>query len=186
MKFKNCPFPARTRQSGTVLIVGLIILVIITMIGLTSMQTTTQQERMAGNLGDRNAALQFAEGALRQGEDELTTGLANYSVDESIGRFDVVTGVYAPDPLLLAITATTATTATEGWPNKSAAATSVSVTYSNVQVTPRYRIDRQPSISFSASIEAGAKKDLEVFEVTSYSSTVRNDTVVVLQTTFTR
>lgn len=181
MKSQNCPFVARTRQSGTVLIVGLIILVIITMIGLTSMQTTTQQERMAGNLGDRNAALQFAEGALRQGEAEVTTGLANYTANASIGRFDVVTGTYAPDPLLLA-----STTAPEGWPNNSAAATSVSVAYSNVQVTPRYRIDRQPSISFSASIEAGVKKDLEVFEVTSYSSTVRNDTIVVLQTTFTR
>jgi type IV pilus assembly protein PilX len=157
-----------------VLIVGLIILVIITMIGLTSMQTTTQQERMAGNLGDRNAALQFAEGALRQGEDELTTGLANYTANASIGRFDVVTGAYAPDPL------------TDDWGGDFTSAAAVSVSYSSVQVTPRYRIDRQPSISFSASIEAGAKKDLEVFEVTSYSSTVRNDTIVVLQTTFTR
>jgi len=174
MKSQNCPFVARSRQSGTVLIVGLIILVIITMLGLTSMQTTTQQERMAGNLGDRNAAIQFAEGALREGEDELTRALANYEADESIGRFDVVTGTYAPDPL------------TDNWSEHFKSATAVSMTSLNVQVTPRYRIDRQPSISFSASIEAGVKKDLEVFEVTSFSTTVRNDTVVVLQTTFTR
>jgi len=162
------------RQRGTVLIIGLIILVVITMIGLTSMQTTTQQERMAGNLGDRNAALQFAEGGLRQGENDLITGLANFTPNAASGRFDVITGAFSPDPL------------TDDWSANFASATAVSVSYSNTQVTPRYRIDRQPSISFSASIEAGAKKDLEVFEVTSYSSTVRNDTIVVLQTTFTR
>jgi len=55
MKRKHIPLQMEGRQRGTVLIIGLIILVIITMIGLTSMQTTTQQERMAGNLGDRNA-----------------------------------------------------------------------------------------------------------------------------------
>ena len=175
MKRKHIPLQMEGRQRGTVLIIGLIILVIITMIGLTSMQTTTQQERMAGNLGDRNAALQFAEGALRQGEADLITGLANFTANAGNGWFDVITNTAAPDPL-----------DENNWGSDFVSATPVSVSYSSTQVTPRYRIERQPSISFSASIEAGAKKDLEVFEVTSYSSTVRNDTIVVLQTTFTR
>ena len=38
---------ARRQQRGAVLIIGLILLVVMAMIGMTGMQTTTQQERMA-------------------------------------------------------------------------------------------------------------------------------------------
>lgn len=168
-----CLHRIKRRQSGTVLIIGLIMLVIVTMIGLASMQTTTQQERMAGNLGDRNAALQYAEGALREGEAELRTGLANYAVSLTVGRYDVESNP-APDPL------------TDLWTNNRTNATALSVSYSATQVQPFYRLEKQPNITFSASIEAGSRKDLEVFEVTARSSTVRNDTIVILQSTYTR
>lgn len=57
-----------SRQRGAVLIVGLIILLLMTMIGLTAMQGTSQQERMSGNLRDGNVALQAGEAAVRLGE----------------------------------------------------------------------------------------------------------------------
>lgn len=53
------------RQSGAVLIVALLFLMIITMLGITSMQSTSSEERMAGNSRDSNNALQAAEAALR-------------------------------------------------------------------------------------------------------------------------
>lgn len=56
------------RQSGSALIVGLLLLVVMTIIGLTAIQTTTMQERMAGNVRDVNLAFQAAEAALRDGE----------------------------------------------------------------------------------------------------------------------
>lgn len=55
-------------QSGAVLIISLIFLLLMTLIGVTSMQGTTLQERMAGNMRDRDLALQAAEAALRAGE----------------------------------------------------------------------------------------------------------------------
>jgi type IV pilus assembly protein PilX len=55
-------------QGGAVLIVSLIFLLLMTLVGVASMQGTTLQERMAGNMRDRDLALQAAEAALRAGE----------------------------------------------------------------------------------------------------------------------
>lgn len=57
-----------TRQQGAVLIVSLIILLILTLIGLSAMQNTTLEEKMAGNYRDKNLSFQAAETTLREGE----------------------------------------------------------------------------------------------------------------------
>lgn len=56
-------------QEGAVLVVSLIMLLLLTIIGITAMRTVTLEERMAGNLRDRNLANQSAESALRFGAD---------------------------------------------------------------------------------------------------------------------
>ncbi|MCC5858552.1 MAG: hypothetical protein JJT90_10370 [Ectothiorhodospiraceae bacterium] len=57
------------RERGAALIISLLLLLVMTLIGVTAMQTSTLQERMAGNTRDRNLAFQSAEAALREGED---------------------------------------------------------------------------------------------------------------------
>lgn len=52
-------------QRGIALVVALILLLLITMVGLAAMRSTLMQQRMAGNLYDRQVALQNAEAALR-------------------------------------------------------------------------------------------------------------------------
>jgi type IV pilus assembly protein PilX len=59
------------RQGGVVLVILLVILLLMTLIGVTSMQTTTLDERMAGNTRQRNLAFQSAEAGLRSGENLL-------------------------------------------------------------------------------------------------------------------
>ena len=59
------------RQRGVALIVALILLLTMTLLGLTAMRSNTQGERMAGNFRDRNLAFQAAEAALREGEEIL-------------------------------------------------------------------------------------------------------------------
>lgn len=59
---QSCP----VTQGGSALIVALVFLLIMTLIGTTAMQGTTQQERMAGNYLDRMKAFQVAEGTLIQ------------------------------------------------------------------------------------------------------------------------
>jgi type IV pilus assembly protein PilX len=56
------------RQRGAVLVVSLIILLLLTIVGITAMHTTTMEEKMAGNTRDRDLAFQSAEAALRDGE----------------------------------------------------------------------------------------------------------------------
>jgi type IV pilus assembly protein PilX len=51
-------------QSGAVLITALIMLVILTMLGLSSMTTTTMEERMAANSQEINRAFQAASSGL--------------------------------------------------------------------------------------------------------------------------
>ncbi|MES9962443.1 MAG: PilX N-terminal domain-containing pilus assembly protein [Candidatus Sedimenticola sp. 20ELBAFRAG] len=57
-----------SRQQGAVLLTGLMILLLLTILGISSMGTNIVQERMAANMHDRNIALQAAESALRRGE----------------------------------------------------------------------------------------------------------------------
>ena len=58
----------RLTQGGSALIVALVFLLVMTLIGTTAMQGTTQQERMAGNYLDRMKAFQAAEGALKRAQ----------------------------------------------------------------------------------------------------------------------
>lgn len=67
-------FQSVNNERGAVLIVSLMILVILTLLGITAMQTTTFQEKMAGNMRSREMAFQAAEAALRQGEAVLRAG----------------------------------------------------------------------------------------------------------------
>lgn len=59
------------RQNGSVLVISLILLMLLTMIGVSAMQNTGLEERMAGNMRNRNLAFQAAESALRAGEAVL-------------------------------------------------------------------------------------------------------------------
>ena len=59
------------KQRGATFVTGLIFLVVLTMFGVTAMKTASMEERMSGNLRDRNLALQSAEMALRYAEQHI-------------------------------------------------------------------------------------------------------------------
>ncbi len=59
------------KQQGAALAVGLILLLIITLMGYTSMKGTMLQEKMAAGLHNRSLAYSGANSALRQGESFL-------------------------------------------------------------------------------------------------------------------
>lgn len=59
------------RQGGAALLTGLIFLIILTLLGITAMQTSIMEERMSGNTRDRNIAFQAAEAALRDAELDI-------------------------------------------------------------------------------------------------------------------
>ena len=86
-----------SKQQGAALAVSLIILLLMTLIAVTGMQTTTLEEKMAGNSRDRNLAFQAAESALRQGETWLE-GFANTTeFGDGEGTGGTAIGLYDED-----------------------------------------------------------------------------------------
>lgn len=69
-----CPGRIRAEQ-GSALIVSLILMLVITIIGLTALQGTTMQTRMATAMRDRSLAFEAAEAALRDAEGWLDAQL---------------------------------------------------------------------------------------------------------------
>lgn len=61
--------PPNCQQRGSALIVSMVMLLLLTILGITTMNTVTIEERMAGNMVDYNLAFQSAEAGLRDGED---------------------------------------------------------------------------------------------------------------------
>ncbi|WP_447753750.1 pilus assembly PilX family protein [Pseudomonas nicosulfuronedens] len=80
----------RQSERGAVLLVSLVMLVLLTLIGLAGMRMVQLEERMAGNLRDRQMAFQAAEAALRAGE---TAALARYRRDGPTASVDAAEGV---------------------------------------------------------------------------------------------
>jgi len=67
------PSPSRASQSGVALVVALILLVVVTLVGLAAVRGTIMQQKMAGNMYDRQIAFQNAEAAMRAATASIAT-----------------------------------------------------------------------------------------------------------------
>ncbi|MDB5799304.1 MAG: Tfp pilus assembly protein PilX [Rhodocyclales bacterium] len=86
-----------SREQGLTLVVVLVFLVMLTLIGATSMQAAGVEERMASNGRDKSIAFEAAETALRIGEEAAKT--ANTATDfKSTCENGLCTTGNAPDP----------------------------------------------------------------------------------------
>ena len=52
-------------QNGSVLLISLVILLVLTIVGVSAMRNTTLEEKMAGNMRDKGLSFQAAEATLR-------------------------------------------------------------------------------------------------------------------------
>lgn len=65
---KDTRYSTTHRQRGISLVIVMIFLVILSLLGISAMQSSTLSSRIARNEADRNLAFQAAEAALRDGE----------------------------------------------------------------------------------------------------------------------
>lgn len=86
------------QQQGAVLIISMIILLMLTILGVTSMRTTQLEERMAGNARDRHVAFEAAEAALIDAETFVKTIVTDVPFD--LNGSD---GLYNDDPIFSGI-----------------------------------------------------------------------------------
>lgn len=78
MKMKNTK--ARFKQTGATLAISLIILLIMTLLGVTAMKTNILEEKMVNNDRQYKIALHAAELALREGENQIDPDAAYSNV----------------------------------------------------------------------------------------------------------
>ena len=68
----NRRFKPKKHQTGSALIIGLTIMLLMLILGTAGMKTTIMEERMAGNSRDYNNAFQAAEAGLLDGEQDIS------------------------------------------------------------------------------------------------------------------
>lgn len=171
-----------TSQRGATLLVGLIMLLLMTVIGLAAMRGSGMQELMAGNMRDRNQAFQAAEAGLRAGEEEL-----NKATLPAFSNGSTTTG-YVRN---LAGSRTSGFWDTYGWPSGSV---ETDMELGNLAASPRYVIEEVTSIAANEGSEGGAvdfdatldAEDLVFYRVTSRGVGGTNNAVAILQSTFKR
>lgn len=165
------------RQKGAILVTALILLLVMTLIGVTALQTTTLEERMAGASEDINRAFQAAEAALREGEGSLEAAV--------LDTFDgTVLGLYEPNPddqdPLWEIPNT--------WTDGSIDYNTGGQSLSNVADQPKYIIEELDPISESGSSKNSdmALEDSGFYRITSRATGANDNVVVILQSTYKR
>lgn len=89
-------YHSAVRQRGAVLIVGLLILLVMTVLGVTAMGNSTLQERMANNNRQQQIAFQSAEAALRAAETYLANTVNSVTaLTVNFNSAAPLTGLYA-------------------------------------------------------------------------------------------
>jgi type IV pilus assembly protein PilX len=163
------------RQHGAVLVVGLLIMILMTLIGATAMRTTTLEEKMAGNMHDRNLSFQAAETALREVEQNFIEGLVN------IQSFDGSNGLYGeddPEPTTLHDSST--------WGAKTR---ETSGSLSSVTTKPRYMVkvahikslEREGGLNIEGYGASKPGSEIVIFRVTARGTGGTNQSQVVLR-----
>lgn len=89
MKHPSHSLNSRSRQSGVVLFVALILLLILSLIGVTAARMQTVEERMARNEDNHQLAAQAAEAALRSAEGGLLSGIYTNFAANNNGLYEL-------------------------------------------------------------------------------------------------
>ena len=160
------------------LIVGLIMVLLMTLVGMAAIRGSNMQELMAGNMRDRNLAFQAAEAGLREGENLLT--------DATLPAFNGTGGLYQ---------AMDDSSNTGFWDDfawiSASKQTDMGLEY--VKSQPRYVIEEVTS-SATLSADGGAidfaatmkTEDTVFYRVTSRGEGGTEGAVVILQSTYKR
>jgi len=178
--------PYTNRQRGAVLIFCLVFLLVLTLMGVSSMESTVLEERMAGNMQDYNAAFQAAESALTEAEQWLAVQLL-WPVSSDNGStgvwvrqsMDPDTGNSVPwweEPAL----------ETAAWWQENARPAPGSPA---LDAAPRFIIEefREATLGESVAIGTGVQQQARVFHRITARGVGRSDSsVVYLQSTYVR
>lgn len=165
------------RQAGAVLIVSLIMLLLMTIIGVTAMQTTVLEEKMAGNTRDLTLAFEATESALRDGERWLN-GLP-------LPKPDPVTTCSAPCEVVFRLNTLNPTSLAATWDTASARAGTSTVP--NVPAQPEYYVEHE--LFVKDNLNLGTQNDdtgRDLYRITARGTGGSVTTQTIARTTYAR
>ncbi len=180
------PVQLPARQRGAILIFCLVFLLVLTMMGVSSMESAVLEERMAGNLQDQNAAFQAAETSLQTAENWLLQ--QRFWPETSADGSTTVWERDAADPDdadSLHWWQDASRDDSEWWEDNGIAVAGVE----GVAAEPRYLIEELSEISTGQSIAIGTGQESRVrvfHRVTARGTGVGDTAVVQLQSTFVK
>ncbi|WP_415897097.1 PilX N-terminal domain-containing pilus assembly protein [Neptuniibacter sp. QD72_48] len=162
------------RQRGTTLIITMVFLLVISIIGLAGMDVTGLEERMAGNMRDRNMAFQSAEAALLEGENYLESLVILPAFDDSDGHYALRTDGEKNWDFI-------------DWSSSSAVRSYTGNGFSELAAPSAYILEDLAAASSSDSLEVGVPVDKKRFyRVTSRAVGLTGSSEVMLQTVYKR
>lgn len=202
----------RREQRGAALIVGLIMLLLLTLIGVAGMRDTLLQEKMVASMRDRDMALQAAESALRAAEVALSQSSEPALSGNTNGLYDLsasCTSPYTQGTTARVISGTPVSEQTfwqKGWAWGTAANAVVYTKTLQGVPFPKYVIEKLPQCltdlskyptSSSGTTVQAVDEDSPCegsscsqvkpdYRVTARGEGMSPDTVVILQSTFRR
>lgn len=185
--------PRMASQQGGTLIVGLVMLLLMTIIGVSGTQVTSLEEKMAGNFLNRNLAFQAAESALRAAETWLHDQPA--APPSSDFKCENTGGLYRANcPWTTNCMSTThlwdALECAGAWANQAQTVlftgTLSQISDNPKAVKPAYVIEELArGGALNSDLEAGtAKPDAVMYRITARAAGATPDAVAIVQSTF--
>lgn len=167
----------RVTMQGATLAVSLLLLFVITLLGVSTMQSTHMQEKMTANLQDKERSFMAAESALRAGETWLLSLQTQPPVTATCINYPCVQDKYV-DVVF--------ETQTEAWwQTRSAAYTS---SLEDVATAPRFIVEYLQFIPDTPIVGSNQQNvaGVHYYQVTARGTGADNTAVTVLQTTVAR
>lgn len=167
---------SKNKQYGAVLVVSLIMLLILTLIGLSGTQATSLEEKMAGNVRDQNIAFQAAESTLLAAEQFILTNPTTSYQGNTLtpGLLDIPNVGVNAEPASYFASAT--------WTDANSVLTTAAFGNSlGIPTSPRYIIKKTASIPAT-----GAVGPQTVFKITARAVGNNSGTQIILQEVFVR
>lgn len=171
-----------SHQRGAILITSMLLLLVLTIIGITAMQMSRMQERMAGNTRDLNLAFQGSEAGLRNGEALVRIQTARPDTSSAAGSSFYTAGAI-----------TNPETRNDTWWNSNGleyeadndrSTTTAEVTY--LTADPRFVVESIGFVSDSLTVGHGPPQGRDFYQVTGRSTGGSGAANTVLRSTYAR
>ena len=167
-------------QQGAVLIIALVMLLVLTLLGVSVMESSVVEQRMAGNNLDRNIAFQAAEASLRAGE-AVVAGFGN--------RPEPISGVASGSVSALDRVNATGVVQPNWWADKNEAwwitkGTEYGEDFAGTRQKPRFVIEEYDEVCDGA-VDPTIRQCKIIYRVTSIAWGGRNS-AVLLQSLYAR